>query len=85
VGLAVQTAARICFAGHGGQILLSRAAREAVEGSQPVGVGFGALGLYRLQGLPMPEALFQLEAADLPADFPPPRTLAAPAGIRQEG
>jgi class 3 adenylate cyclase len=85
VGLAVQTAARICFAGHGGQILLSRAAREAVEGSQPVGVGFGALGLYRLQGLPMPEALFQLEAADLPTDFPPPRTLAAPAGIRQEG
>jgi class 3 adenylate cyclase len=85
VGLAVHTAARICFAGHGGQILLSRAAREAFEGSQPVGVGFGALGLHQLQGLPVPEALFQVEAVDLPTDFPPPRTLAAPPGRRKDG
>ncbi len=81
VGLAVHTAARICFAGHGGQIVLSRAAREAVEGSQPVGVRFGALGLHQLQGLLVPEALFQVQAADLPTDFPPPRTLAAPPGV----
>jgi class 3 adenylate cyclase len=80
IGLAVHTAARICFAGHGGQILLSRATREAVEGSQPVGVTFGDLGLHQLHGLPAPEALFQVEAADLPTNFPPPRTLAAPPG-----
>ncbi len=76
VGLAVHTAARICFAAHGGQIVLSHAAREAVEGAHPVGVGFADLGLHRLQGLPVPEALFQVEAADLPTDFLPPRTLA---------
>jgi class 3 adenylate cyclase len=74
VGLAVNTAARVCFAGHGGQIVLSRAAREAVEGSLPVSVGLRDLGLHQLQGLPAPEALFQVEAADLPTNFPPPRT-----------
>ncbi|HEV2034750.1 MAG TPA: adenylate/guanylate cyclase domain-containing protein [Candidatus Dormibacteraeota bacterium] len=84
VGLSVHTAARICFAGHGGQIVLSRAAREAVEGHQPVGVGFRDLGLHPLQGLPAPEALFQVEAADLPVDFPAPRTLTPqPASARR--
>jgi class 3 adenylate cyclase len=73
VGLAVNTAARICFAGHGGQIVLSRAAHDAVDGSQPAGTGFRDLGLHQLQGLPGREALFQAEAADLPTDFPPPR------------
>lgn len=77
IGLAVHLAARICFASHGGQILISRAAREAVAGSEPKGVGFRALGLYELHGLPEPEMLFQVEAPDLARDFPPPRTLAA--------
>jgi class 3 adenylate cyclase len=75
VGLDVHTAARICFAAHGGQIVLSRAARDAVEGSQPAGIGFRDLGLHPLQGLPEPEALFQVEAADLATDFPALRTL----------
>jgi class 3 adenylate cyclase len=84
VGLSVHAAARICFAAHGGQIVLSRAAREAVEGRAPVGVGFRELGLHSLQGLPTPEALFQVEAVDLPADFPAPRTLTQqPASARR--
>jgi class 3 adenylate cyclase len=74
VGLAVHTASRICFASHGGQILLSGAVREAIAGSEPVGVGFRDLGLQQFHGLPAPEALFQVEAADLPSKFPPPRT-----------
>jgi class 3 adenylate cyclase len=73
MGLAVHTAARICFASHGGQILLSGAARKAVERSRPAGVGFRDLGRYQLRGLPKPEALFQVEAQDLPTSFPPPR------------
>lgn len=76
VGLAVHTAARVCFAGHGGQIVLSRAAHEAVDGSQAPGIGFRDLGLHHLRGLPGREALFQVEAADLPVAFPPPRTSA---------
>src|ERR1700704_5371447 len=75
VGLAVHAAARICFAAHGGQIVLSRAARHAVEASVAPGIGFGDLGMHPLQGLPEPEALFQVEVVDLPTDFPPPRTL----------
>jgi class 3 adenylate cyclase len=74
VGLAVHTAARICAAGHGGQILLSDGAVRAAEGSVPAGVGFRALGRHRLRGLPDPVPLFQLQVADLPSRFPPPRT-----------
>ena len=83
VGLAVNTAARVCFASHGGQIVLSRAARDAAGVSQPAGTSFRDLGLYQLQGLPGPEALFMAEAADLPTDFPPPRTPAALGGARK--
>jgi class 3 adenylate cyclase len=74
VGLAVHTAARICAAGHGGQIVLSSATLRAVEASLPPGLAYRALGEHRLQGLPDPEMLFQLEADGLPASFPPPRT-----------
>ena len=78
VGLSVHTAARICFAGHGGQIVLSTAVRTAVIDSLPEGVGLSSLGAWRFRGLPEPVELFQVDAADLPADFPPPRS-AAPA------
>jgi class 3 adenylate cyclase len=79
VGIAVHTAARVCYAAHGGQIVLSRGARSAVDVSQPDGVGFRDLGLHQLQGLPEPEALFQVVAADLGSDFPPPR-IPSPVG-----
>jgi len=80
LGLAVHTASRICFASHGGQILLSRAVVEAVAGEKPAGIRFKDMGLHRFHGLPEPEAIFQVEADDLPTTFPPPRTLAsAPA------
>jgi class 3 adenylate cyclase len=73
VGLPVHTAARICAAGHGGQILLSSDAVRAVEASAPRNVSFRSLGAHRLQGLPEPLPLFQMEAPDLPANFPAPR------------
>lgn len=73
VGLAVNVAARICFAAHGGQIMLSKAAQDAVQASQKA-VLFRELGLFTLRGLPGPEALFQAVVEGLPNDFPPPRT-----------
>ncbi|HEY4846071.1 MAG TPA: adenylate/guanylate cyclase domain-containing protein [Candidatus Dormibacteraeota bacterium] len=79
VGLAVHTASRICFASNGGQILVSGALRDAVAGSEPAGVGFKDLGLHHFHGLPAPEQLYQVEAADLPAKFPPPRVFNARA------
>jgi len=83
IGLAVHTASRICFASHGGQILLSRAVRDAVAGSEPPGVSVKDLGFHQFHGLPQPVEIFQVAAADLPVTFPPPRTLAASAGRRR--
>ena len=77
IGLAIHTAARICFASHGGQILLSGAVREAVAGAEPAGIRFKDLGMHQFHGLPAPEALFQVEADGLQPTFPPPRTLAS--------
>ncbi len=74
VGLSVHTVARICFAGHGGQVLLSAAVREALSDE----TGLTPLGAFRFQGLPEPVTLFQPEAAGLASDFPPLRS-AAPA------
>ncbi len=78
VGIAVHTAARVCFAAHGGQILLSHTTRDAIEGSEPADIRFRNLGLHPLQGLTGLEELFQAEAPDLASEFPPPRTSAAP-------
>jgi class 3 adenylate cyclase len=75
VGLAVHTAARICNAAHGGQIVLSSAVQAAVLDSLADGITLKSLGAWRFQGLRDPEDLFQVEAADLLADFPPLRSL----------
>jgi class 3 adenylate cyclase len=79
VGLSVHAAARICFAGHGGQIVMSSAVRSAVVDSLPEGVSLRSLGDWRFRGLPEPIEVFQAEAADLPAEFPPLRS-ALPGG-----
>jgi class 3 adenylate cyclase len=78
VGLSVHAAARICFAAHGGQIVMSSAVRAAVAGSLADGVGLRGLGAWRFRGLRDPVDLFQVEAAGLISDFPPLRS-AVPA------
>jgi predicted ATPase/class 3 adenylate cyclase/DNA-binding CsgD family transcriptional regulator len=75
LGLDVHRAARIMSAGHGGQILLSQATRDLVEHDLPDGVSLRDLGEHRLKDLQRPSRLFQLIIADLPADFPPLKTL----------
>ena len=74
IGLAVHTAARVCSAAHGGQIIVSAATRAAVGTSPPSGVRFRSLGRHRLAGLPEPETLFQVVGQGLRATFPRPRT-----------
>jgi class 3 adenylate cyclase len=78
VGISVHAAARICFAAHGGQIVMSSAVLAAVPESLADGVGLKSLGAWRFRGLPEPVDLFQVHAADLIADFPPLRS-AVPA------
>jgi class 3 adenylate cyclase len=79
IGLAVHTTARVCAAAHGGQIVLSGAARAAAGAAAPGGIRFRSLGRHRLAGLPEPEPLFQVHAQGLRPGFPPPRTGRAPS------
>ena len=74
IGMAVHTAARICDAAHGGQIVVSGNTKEATEGSRPAGVRFRALGEHHLRGVPEAVPLFQIGAKGLPTRFPPLRT-----------
>jgi class 3 adenylate cyclase len=74
VGLSVHAAARICFAAHGGQIVLSSAVRAAVAGSLPEGVGLTRLGAWRFRGLPEPVEIFQVDETDLATEFLPLRS-----------
>ena len=78
VGLAVHAAARICYSAHGGQTVLSSAVRAAVLDSLAEGVSLRSLGAWSFQGLPQSFDLFQVDAADLLADFPPPRSAVRP-------
>jgi class 3 adenylate cyclase len=73
LGLDVHRAARICAAGHGGQILLSEATTELLAGAWPDGASAKTLGRYELKGLGEPEQIFQLVAPDLIESFPPLR------------
>src|SRR5881275_2173016 len=75
VGLDVHLAARMMSAGHGGQVLLSQATRHLVEHHLPEGVSLQDLGEHRLKDFQQKSHLFQLVIADLPADFPPLKTL----------
>jgi DNA-binding SARP family transcriptional activator len=70
IGLDVHRVARICAAAHGGQVLLSRATAELLDGAAHE---LNDLGEYRLKDLVEPEHLFQLVVADAPQDFPAPR------------
>jgi YVTN family beta-propeller protein len=77
VGLGVHRAARICSAGHGGQILLSGATRELVEDDLPIGTWLHDLGHHRLKDIDRAEHIFQLVGDPLVADFRELRTVAA--------
>ncbi len=73
IGLPVHTAARVCSAAHGGQIVVSAATRVAIGTAAPSGIRFRSLGRHRLAGLPEAETLFQIQARGLRVDFPKPR------------
>jgi LuxR family maltose regulon positive regulatory protein len=76
-GAALNRVARILALGHGGQTLLSHATHDLVADDLPAHLSLRELGAYTLKDLSRPEQLFQLVSPDLPADFPPLRTLEA--------
>lgn len=76
-GSALNRAARLMAAGHGGQILVSLATAQLVRDQLPPGVALRDLGERRLKDLIRPERIHQVIARDLPEDFPPLETLDA--------
>jgi DNA-binding NarL/FixJ family response regulator/class 3 adenylate cyclase len=75
IGLVVHRAARICAAGHGGQILLSQATYALLEDADGEldGVKIRDLGEHPLRGFDRPARLYQAEVDGLEASFPPLR------------
>jgi predicted ATPase/class 3 adenylate cyclase len=74
-GSAVNRAARIMSAAHGGQILLSQAVVDRLGDRLPPPSSLRDLGGARLRDLIAPERLYQLVAPELRADFPALRSL----------
>jgi predicted ATPase/class 3 adenylate cyclase len=75
VGMAIHHVARLTAAGHGGQILVSEAARQLTSGALPEGTELRDLGEHRLKDLPEPERIHQLVVDGLPDRFPALRSL----------
>lgn len=71
VGIDVVRAARLCAAGHGGQVLLTETAR-LLSGGETID-----LGPTQLRDLDGPEQVYQLVAPGLATEFPPLRGDAA--------
>jgi hypothetical protein len=76
IGMAVHTAARICDAAHGGQIVVSGDFRLPIGVPLPRGVRVRRLGTYRLRGLPDEIELLQVVTDELPAALPAAQGLA---------
>ena len=76
-GPAMNRAARIMAAGHGGQVLLSSVAAGLTTGRLPEGAALRDLGSHRLKDLTLPEHLYQLVHDDIKTEFPAPNTLDA--------
>jgi DNA-binding NarL/FixJ family response regulator/class 3 adenylate cyclase len=76
VGLAVHRAARICDAGHGGQILVSETTRSLLVDHDEEFEHFELhdLGPQVLKDFDRPVRIYQLTVAGLPGEFPALRT-----------
>jgi predicted ATPase/class 3 adenylate cyclase/DNA-binding CsgD family transcriptional regulator len=77
VGPALNRVGRLICAGYGGQVLLTQATCELVWDDLPCGASLRDLGEHRFKDLVRVEHIYQLEAPDLPSDFPPIKTLEA--------
>jgi class 3 adenylate cyclase len=74
LGIDVHRTARICAAGHGGQVLVSEATRALALDTE---VRFVDLGEYKFRGFARAERVYQLAAEGLTERFPSLRTASA--------
>ncbi len=75
VGMDVHRAARLCSAGHGGQILISETTHHLVADHLPEGVALRDLGVHRLKDLQQAGHIYDIIVPNLPGDFPALKTL----------
>ncbi len=66
---------RLLATGHGGQILLTQTVQQLSRGRLPAGAALRDLGEHRLRDLLEAEHVYQLLHPDIPATFPPLRSL----------
>jgi len=85
VGLGVHRGARICAAGHGGQVLVSQTSRELLRDDPLPDVSLRDLGPHQLKDLDEPEQLYQLVAPGLADAFPPLKTAGSTPFAGREG
>jgi predicted ATPase/class 3 adenylate cyclase len=74
-GPPVNRVARLLAIGHGGQVLVSQAAADLLQGAMPAQSSVRDLGQHRLRDLVRPEQVYQLVAAGLEEIFPSLRSL----------
>src|SRR5271170_2092599 len=77
--VAIQRAARLLDAGHGGQVLVTAAAYALLAGRLPGGIGLRDLGEQRLRDLGRAERVFQVTGPGLAGEFGVLRSLDDPA------
>jgi hypothetical protein len=70
IGLDVVRAARICSAGHGGQILISETTRALLGNELPTGVSVRDLGQQQLKDV-QHEHVYELSLEESTHEFPP--------------
>ena len=78
-GAPLNRVARMLAAGHGGQTLVSEATCDLARDHLPPQAAMRPLGDHHLKDLTRRERIYQLCHPDLPADFPPLKTLLRPA------
>ncbi|MCA1842236.1 MAG: LuxR family transcriptional regulator, partial [Actinobacteria bacterium] len=76
-GPSIIRCARLRALAHGGQVLISAVTADLLVDGLPAGAALLPLGTHRLRDLRHPERIFQLAHPELPADFPPLRSLDA--------
>ena len=85
VGMGVHRAARICSAGHGGQVLVSQTTRELLRDDPMPDASLRDLGEHQLKDMDEPERIFQLLASGLEEEFPALKTAAPTPFEGREG
>ena len=74
-GGTLNRAARIMGVAYGGQILMSAVTAALAREHLPENASLLDLHVHRLRSLSRPENIFQLNASDLPSEFPPLQSL----------